>query len=273
MAWANEPVLRFAIHWSLFPDHQSKTLKGCTMIFSLSRRRNEFLSVAGFVLVLISAAYGRAQQSSPDIQGIIKETQQTSQSPGAVSIVWWIPEAFIRASLATNASMTEEKSEAFVKPLRNYILIIVVDAKVGPLAGFNYTPPAELASEVQLKDRAGNLYPPVDPAQINSDSQNFIAILKPVMASMLGPMGQNMNFLVFPSRDKSGAAIADESREGVFYLEVGKKEFRWRLPLGSILPHKTCPVCKEILSGAYKYCPYDGTKLPEFRLSQPPQKP
>ena len=244
------------------------------MIFPLTRRRNEILAIAGSAILLVSfARSGRAQQSSPDIQGIVKETQQTVQSPNAISIVWWIPEAFIRASLATNANMTEEKSEAFMKPLRNYILIIVIDAKVGPLAGFNYTPADELASEVRLKDHAGNFYRPVDSAQINSDSQNFISILKPVMASMLGPMGQNMNFFVFPSRDKNGVAIADESKEGEFYLEVGKKEFRWRLPLGSILPHKTCPVCKEILSGAYKYCPYDGTKLPEFQLTPSPQKP
>jgi hypothetical protein len=209
------------------------------------------------------AKCGRAQQSSPDIQAIIKETQQTSQSPGAMTIVWWIPEAFLRATLASNPNMTKEKSEAFMKPLRSYIIMLVIDAKVGPLAGLTYTPTSELATEVRVKDHAGSLYPPVDPTRINSDSQNFIAILKPVMASMLGPMGQNMNFFLFPSSGKDGAAIADESKEGVFYLEVGKKEFHWRLPLGSILPHKTCPVCKESLSGAYRYCPYDGAKLPE----------
>jgi hypothetical protein len=68
---------------------------------------------------------------------------------------------------------------------------------------------------------------------------------------------------IFGIGRETGRNISDATKEGVYYIEVGEKEFRWKLPLGSLLPPKICPVCKEKLSGAYKYCPWDGTKLPE----------
>lgn len=90
-------------------------------------------------------------------------------------------------------------------------------------------------------------------------------MMKPLFANMLGPMGQNMVFFLFPSNNKEGQKIADSKKEGSFSVEMGEREFRWRLPLGSLLPPKICPTCGEKLSGAYKFCPWDGTKLPEAK--------
>ena len=244
------------------------------MKFPLSSRGSKFLWIAVAALLLGSgASRAHAQENPVDLQAIIKETQQTSQLPHAMTMVWWIPEAFIHAAVSTSPDMTEEKREAFLKPLRSYTIIIVIDAKIGPLGVLNYTPGPDLAASVRLKDNAGNLYNPIDETQINSDAQSFVAIMKPLMANMLGPLGENMSFFVFSSRGKDDAVIANEKKEGALYVEVGKKEFRWRLPLSSILPHKTCPKCKESLSGAYTYCPYDGTKLPETTASQATPKP
>jgi hypothetical protein len=244
------------------------------MKYPLSNRRSEFLWIAVTALLVGSwATRAHAQENPVDLQAIIKETQQTSQSPSAMTMVWWVPEAFIHAALTTSPDMTEEKREAFLKPLRSYTIIIVIDAKIGAIGGLTYTPGTDLAASVRLKDNAGGLYTPIDNAQINSDTQSFVAIMKPLMANMLGPLGENMNFFVFPRRGKGDTVIADERKEGVFYVEVGKKEFRWRLPLSSVLIPKTCPTCKEIVSGAYKYCPYDGTKLPEITGPQATSKP
>lgn len=244
------------------------------MILPLASRRNKIFWVAVLAWLLVACpSWGHAQENPVDLQAIIKESQQTFQTSGAMTLVWWMPESFFRAAISTNANLTAEKTEAFLKPLRDYTMVIVIDAKIGPIGGFTYTPLTELAGDVRLKDSTGNLYAPIDEAQINSDAKSFITLMKPMMAGALGSMGQNMNFFVFPSRGKDGAAIANEKGEGVFYVDVGKKEFRWRLPLSSILPRKVCPTCKESLSGAYKFCPYDGTKLPEPAAPQATPEP
>jgi len=64
------------------------------------------------------------------------------------------------------------------------------------------------------------------------------------------------------SAASAGRRIADAKEEGSFAVLIGEKKYRWKLPLGSLLPPKTCAECGEELSGAFKFCPYEGTKLP-----------
>jgi hypothetical protein len=218
------------------------------------------------MLLAAGAARAATEAAAPaplDPQAIIKETQQMSHPPGGMTMTWWIPVQFWEATVSNDPRVTPASAEAIVKALSGYTMVAVMDARVGALGSMEYTPAATLATEVSIKDAAGNLYAPVAEDQIEGDARTFLAMMRPFLSNMLGALGQNMQFLVFPARGKNGQAIADATRDGVFYVEVGKSEFRWRLPLGSVLPRKTCPVCKESLSGAYKYCPYDGTKLPD----------
>jgi len=235
--------------------------------------------IIGVNIVLSALLFGasvqsvRAQavpQTPVDVQAIIKETQQTSQKDKTLTVAWWIPEQFWRASASQNAGSSPDRTEAMLKALRPYTLVAVLDAKMGFFGKLDYTPDADLAAEVSIKDGSGTIYTPLSDDQIEGDTKTFLGIMKPVLANMLGALGQNMHFFVFPARSKDGNAIADATKEALLFVEVGKKEFRWRLPLGSILPRKTCPACKESLSGAYKYCPYDGTKLPEPALPAGP---
>ena len=87
------------------------------------------------------------------------------------------------------------------------------------------------------------------------------ALLKPMLSNMLGPMGKNFNFYVFPGMTKDKKLIANAKAESNFTVQNGEEAFKWRLPLGSLLPPKTCAKCGEKLNGAFKFCPYDGTPL------------
>ena len=78
---------------------------------------------------------------------------------------------------------------------------------------------------------------------------------------MLGPMGQNVHFYAFSATDNAGNRIADARKEETFSVTLTGREYKWRLPLGSLLPPKKCPLDGEILNGAYKYCPWHGAKL------------
>ncbi len=81
------------------------------------------------------------------------------------------------------------------------------------------------------------------------------------LTTILGPLGQNMHFIVFPSKNIKGQYIADVTKEGTFVVQLGETEFTWRLPLSSLVPPKICPVDGEKMSGAWKFCPWHGTKL------------
>jgi hypothetical protein len=111
-------------------------------------------------------------------------------------------------------------------------------------------------------DASGKSYEPLSNDELPPLLQSILAGMKPGMVAAAGPAGKNMAILVFSNRDTAGKPIADAKSSGTFSVVAAGKAFRWRTPLGALLPPKACPKCGESLSGAYKFCPYDGTPLP-----------
>lgn len=215
------------------------------------------------ITLLLSAGikFVFAQGEQVDINALIQETQKRSDEPGEMTFVWWIPEEYWQASFSQNPNMSAAQIEEFLKVFRPYTIIAVVDGTVGTYGNVTYKTEAEMRSNIQIVDSQGNIYIPLSETEVNVDTKSFLAMMKPVLANALGPIGQNMYFFLFPAKNKDGLGIAEAKKEGIFLVKLGEREFRWKLPLGSLLPPKICPTCKEKVSGSYKYCPWDGTKL------------
>jgi len=145
--------------------------------------------------------------------------------------------------------------------LRDYSDGWIFQVPLSEYEGVTFVSEQTLRDSVVLVDGAGNEYRSLPPLDVGPDARNLLAMLQPMLANMMGPMGQNLHFLVFPGLDDAGRRIADASAEGQFAVRVGDEEFRWRLPLGSLLPPKFCPVDGERLNGAWKFCPWHGVEL------------
>ncbi len=184
-----------------------------------------------------------------------------SHQENKLTLVWWVPEQFWRISFAANHKLTEEQINGFIKTVKPYTLVAVVKGEIGSFGGVTYESETAIRSKLVLIDSEGNQYSALDSEEISADMQNFLGMMKPVFANMLGAMGKNFGFYIFPAKGKNGKSIADPEKEGHFSIQLGEEKFKWRLPLGSLLPPKTCPKCGEKLSGSYKYCPFDGTSL------------
>jgi hypothetical protein len=212
-----------------------------------------FLSRIDFVL---------AQDPRQELNSLIQETQKKSDRIGEMSFVWWIPQEYWQLSFSQNPTITPEQAEKVLEVFRPYIIVAVVDGKTGSMAGITYRGEAEIRSSIKLKDKMGNIYLPLSDSEVSVDTKSFLGAMKPVLANVLGPMGQNMYFFVFSTKDKSGEDIANAKKEGRFSVELdGNRSFLWTLPLSSLIPLKVCPTCNQKLNGAYKFCPWDGTKL------------
>jgi len=220
------------------------------------------LSLIFMVLFLGRVGYVLVQAQIQEINALIQETQKKSERMGEMSFVWWIPQEYWQLSFSQNPEVTPEQSEKVLSVFRPYTIIAVVDGRTGQAAGITYRAEAELRSNIKIKDKAGNIYLPLSDEQINMETRSFLAAMKPVLSNVLGPMGQNMHFFVFPAQDSAGQDIANAKAEGAFLVELdGPRSFHWKLPLSSLMPLKTCPTCNQKLNGAYKFCPWDGTKL------------
>ena len=197
------------------------------------------------------------------LNDLLNETQKMSEKSGEMTLVWWVPEEYWRVSLAQDPTVTETQVAQIIESLRPYTVFFAVSGTMGPFGGLTFKTEPELRAGVRLKDGGGNVYSPLPDDQMNPDARNFLSTMKPVFANTIGPMGQNMHFFLFSSQDAKGKPIARATQEGNFSLTLGREEFRWRLPLSSLLPPKICPTDGEKLSGAWKYCPWHGTQLPE----------
>jgi len=230
-------------------------------LVSAGGKRLRMISVFIVVFLLcVGVNIGGAQATKIDLNALIQETQKMSQNVDEMTLIWWIPEEYWQASFAQDPTITDAQAEEFIKVLRPYVVIVAIDGKIGPFGGVTYKSEATVRNNIKLVSK-GVSYRPLSDEKVNADTQNLISSMKPALANMLGPMGRNMHFFLFPAKDKKGQNIAEATKEGSFTVKLGLNEFKWRLPLGSLLPPKTCPVDGEQMSGAWKFCPWHGVRL------------
>ena len=122
-------------------------------------------------------------------------------------------------------------------------------------------------TSVRLEDSHGALYQPLDPSLVSGGMSNLLDAIRPVMANMMGAMGQHMVFMAFPSADKAGHPVADETGNGSLTVCVGDAALRYQLPLASLLPPSLDPKTGESFPGTYRFNPYTGDKLTEGHWS------
>jgi hypothetical protein len=221
-----------------------------------------FLSLALFAQ---APAPVSAETNDAKIDGITKETQKQIGGKNLAGLVWWVPAEFWEESAIQQGSSAQQAREMFGS-LRDYTMVIVLAGKIG-IGNINWYSESEIRANTTLRDADGHIYKPL--SDISSDAAGVMSIIKPVMANILGPAGQNLQILFFPSKTRSGMLIADPIREGRFAITIenlpGPKplSFEWLLPLTSLTPAKFCPAGKERVEANWKYCPWHGVKLPD----------
>ncbi|WP_297471442.1 hypothetical protein, partial [Acidithiobacillus sp.] len=200
-------------------------------------------------------------QGNLDVQAMVHDTQRVSRSGDQLTLVWWLPEQYWRASMDANKSVSRLQEEKFLSIIRPYNIIAVVDGQVGAMAGVSYLSEDALRKEVSIKDEQGHVYAPLADDQIGPDAKNLLMVLKPIIANLLGALGNNMYFLVFPAQNGNGQFFANPTKNGMLTVDVGAKVFQFRLPLGSFLPPMYDAATGERFPGNYRYSPFSGKAL------------
>jgi hypothetical protein len=194
-----------------------------------------------------------------DPSELIKETQRSVHEPGKFVLVWWIPTEFWEVTLKSDPRLTDAQKAEFPKILDKYIVVVVVAGDFGPMAAFQAKDRADILQNTELQVN-GKVVPPLKGADISPSAANLVAVMKPLMANMLGAMGGGMEFLLY-SNDQNGAKLVDAMKPGGFTYSAYGQNFTWRLPLRSLLPRKVDPATKEEFPGNYLFNPFTGGKL------------
>lgn len=221
--------------------------------------QSRYAGVIGLLCIVMLWPLQSSAKDTIDLNSLIRETQQMSQSPDEMTMVWWLPEEFWLSSLSQDASVSPEMMEQFLATIRPYLMLAVLDGTIGAFGGVTYRAEDALRQSTRLRDASGETYTVLPADEIDADTTNLLAMMKPVLVNMLGALGQNMHFVLFRSSD--GDRIADARKPGSFEVVVDDKVFGYRLPLGSVLPPRFDPKTGEQFPGNYRYSPFTGTKL------------
>ena len=214
------------------------------------------------VLTFAAPRFAMAAQSI-DFDQLLVESQKQSAAADRLAMVWWMPKQFWQANFQQDDSMTDADREEILNVLSPYFVLLALDGTLGPFGGATFHDKGTLEESITLVDGNGERYSPLNKSQISPDAWNFVMMMRPFLTSMIGDVGENLHFFLFPAATSEGDRIADAAAPGSFSVELGEDVFDWILPLGSALPSKVCPEDGEKMSGAWIYCPWHGKKLVE----------
>jgi hypothetical protein len=202
-----------------------------------------------------------AQNPKTKLNELVRETQKQGSRAGRISLIWWVPPEFWRAAMSVSGTVRADKVEEMVAAISDVNVFIVVDGKIGAFATMTFEPQAEVEKHLSIMDGSGKPIAAIPDAKQPVATKNMLAMMKPLFSNMLGEFGKNLSFFVFEGKNKDGTRRIDPNKPGMLTAKLGEEEFRWRLPLGSLLPSKVCPKCGETFPGNYGFCPFDATPL------------
>jgi hypothetical protein len=188
------------------------------------------------------------------------ETQYSSDNMDFVEMIWWLPTEFWKIIYSHDPSIGQDEIDEIVSLVDNYVIAIVIKGKIGMFGGVNYQSYEDLKSHVQVKYN-NELLKIVDHGNLNSDLQNLLSIMKPIMANMLGNMGQNLHFFVFDNPDNKKVLPVKPISNDYLLFSMDGFSADADLPIASLLLEKICPEDKAELNGKWNYCPFHGKKL------------
>lgn len=195
-----------------------------------------------------------------DIAEFEAELSKRFSDSNRVSLVKWFPLEYWEVNLRNNPSITPSQIDSILQVLNPYTIIAVLDGKIGPFGGINFSTKEELQATIKIYS-SGTYRSPYLLEELSPDLRSLVATLGAYFADVIGTAGENLHLFIFPAVDTTGTRLVNPSKPGSFSVFLDEEEFRWRLPLGSLSPAKYCSACGEKLSGSYLYCPYDSTKL------------
>ncbi|WP_347923895.1 hypothetical protein [Pontimicrobium sp. SW4] len=195
-----------------------------------------------------------------NIDAFINETQYSGDSANDLEVIWWIPTEYWNVIFAQDPMASAAELDAITDMLKEFVIVITIKGKMGVFGGITYDKKENIRSLTEVSINGENLSM-IEEDNITPDMVNFVGMIKPMMENMIGPMGENMQVMLFENpKNKSLLPINPYSTDELKF-SLGDFEKKVKLPLSCLLEDKQCPDDNEALNGKWNFCPIHGSKL------------
>jgi hypothetical protein len=212
------------------------------------------------LVVVLCLTVSHAQKIKPSsTNDFVIDCMATSENGNNKQMALWFPYQYWEV-----VGDAMKASPAFIESLslqmKGYMLFCVVDYIVST-TGMSYKSDAEIRKTIKLMDSANNVLRPLEDKEILPDVKRLVGSLKPIMAQLMGQLGEGMQIYLFKAPQINGQPAINILSKNKFSLSWNNNKLNWKLPFASIMPPKFCPVDKEKMKGNWDYCPTHGNKL------------
>lgn len=194
------------------------------------------------------------------VNTLVEEVQSISEDPNRIELVWWMPPQFWqRALLDSGLAKAEERkmTDLFAK----YVVVAVVKGDLGDVGVKRFADEAALRKQLRLVDADGTRVAPLAQDDLEAELAILFTVMRPVMASFIGPTGQNMQMFAFPGRDRAGKPRADALSAGTVRFDLDGVPFAFETPLPSLLMPMYDGATGKEFPGTFRFNPYTGAPL------------
>ncbi len=234
------------------------------------------LVTASLAMVLAFPVRSDAQQrkamADVDIDALTRETQFSAPC-GAdhMNLIWAIPVEFWKVVFEQDPSMTDSQRVELIAALQKFVVFGVVQANIAETGAFDFYSRAEIAGALNMAvtDADGKSRVIVKSESVPADAQQLLDAIKPILTAAMGPLGQNLHFIVV--KDEGGVSESDAGRAWDPYA-FGELTMNLKTRNGAALSAKLAgPVdalfvprkCPNGNSAhvTWKFCPWTGVEL------------
>lgn len=193
-----------------------------------------------------------------NVDALAEETQISLMKGDQLGFIWWIPYEFWAAIMSQQEGA--ESSDKVFENLKKYTVIMVVDGSSESGLTYVYKSEEEIRKNLRIFDANNKSIDPIPESEIDFETKFILEMMKPIIKNIIGDLGENCQFLVFPNQEKD-AKIVDPYSDKDFNLKYGSLNYTYDLPLASLLEEKKCSKDGVLWNPKYLYCPMHGIEL------------
>lgn len=220
------------------------------------------MRITTFAILFIICTNAFSQSSKKiDMTEYVREIQIWDKQENNMSLAFWIPSSYWRIALEDSPQVTPELINQIETAFEDFMVVCALDLDINLDGTMTFTKEQDLRKSISILDSMGNDYFPLTNEQLSPEALSFSDAIRPMFAQMLGQMGQGMHFYFFKIKDSDGVNIINEYEKGRFTIKHSNREFKYSLPLVTLLPPKKCPIDSADMKGNWNFCPIHGVKL------------
>src|SRR3989337_2800061 len=205
--------------------------------------------LVSIVAILISFASQGQIHQQVSLTDFVKDVQQWKKEDDKMRLAWWLPGIYWEIALADHKQIPPGTIQQIQTALGDYVVICAADISINSDGSIDFTQDGELRKTITLYDMGGNAHLPLPDDDISPEAKALAESLKPVFTQAIGQLGKGMHIYFFTVKDDKKNNLIDEMKKGEFKIVHSDNEFKWNLPLATLLPQKLCPTDNEKMMG------------------------